>query len=120
MDELKAKQYSIRKYLLSFVELLETIFFLVVCYFFGFSSGLKNISGFLNNYYLTVLVYVLSLSCVFYIFMLPLNFYRSFILEHHFNLSNQNIGNWAQDQVKSFILTLVISLILVGAFYFIV
>ena len=120
MDELKAKQYSIRKYLFSFIELFETIFFLAVFYFFGFSSALKNILGFLNNYYLIVLAYIFSLSCIFYIFMLPLNFYKSFVLEHRFNLSNQNIGNWAQDQIKSFILGLVISLILVGAFYFIV
>jgi STE24 endopeptidase len=49
---------------------------------------------------------------------LPLNIYRSFILEHKFSLSSQKITNWLADQLKAGIISYIISLIVLEVFYY--
>jgi len=46
--------------------------------------------------------YVLLLSLASEIASLPLGFYNGFVVEHRYGLSNESIGGWAIDQIKSF------------------
>lgn len=117
---LKAKRYSNIKYRLAIV---DTLFFLLVLILFqglGLSFGLaKGISDIVSNYYLIIGIYLFIVFILYYILDFPLNLYRSFILEHKFNLSNQKIKDWLVDQFKGLAISFIILLILVGAFYYI-
>ncbi|MDD5432369.1 MAG: M48 family metallopeptidase [Candidatus Omnitrophica bacterium] len=116
----KAKEYSSLKYALV---IIDTIYLLVLLFVFvglGFS---KNLALFVlslsaNNYFV-IPAYLFLLSVIYLFFSFPLNFYGSYYVEHKFNLSNQKLSNWFIDQLKSFILSYIIGLVLLSAFYFI-
>jgi len=54
-----------------------------------------------------VFVYVALLSIVNELVTLPLGFYSGFVLERRYELSNETLGAWLRDQVKSFAIGLV-------------
>lgn len=64
--------------------------------------------------------YTFFLGAIYYLSSFIICFYESFILEHRFKLSNQSFGDWLKDEMKKFILSFVISLILIESFYFVV
>ncbi len=49
----------------------------------------------------TLLLYVVAFLVLISIATLPLDFYEGFVREHAFELSNQTLGKWAADSVKS-------------------
>jgi STE24 endopeptidase len=116
----KAKQYSHLKYSLI---ILETIYLLIILLIF-LGSGL---SRFLEEKLLEFGVsplgllplYLLIILVIYYVISFPLNFYHSYILEHKFSLSTQNIYGWIFDQFKAGIIAYIISIILMSAFYYI-
>src|SRR4030042_3823951 len=116
----RAKKYSSIKYTLS---ILDTIYELLLLWVFlgtGLSRGLAElIVKFTDNSLIIVPVYVLIISCAYYCLSFPENFYRSYVLEHKFSLSTQKISDWLLDQVKAGAISYVISIILIGAFYYI-
>ena len=59
-------------------------------------------------------VFIALSSFIFF----PLNYYSHFYLEHKYDLSNQSFLHWILDGVKSFLLNLIFSLIIVEAVYF--
>ncbi|MCM8797272.1 MAG: M48 family metallopeptidase, partial [Candidatus Omnitrophica bacterium] len=69
--------------------------------------------------YTIIPLYILSIYVGYYILNFPLIFYRSYSLEHKFSLSNQRLRDWFLDQVKSGLISYIVGLVLVGAFYFI-
>ncbi|MFA4842603.1 MAG: M48 family metallopeptidase [Candidatus Omnitrophota bacterium] len=117
-DLTPAKKYSIIKYTLVLVDIGYTL--LLLCSFAGL-----GLSKFLYNYTLKALpvnflllpVYLLTLFVIYGVLAFPLNFYRTFTLEHKFHLSTQNFMDWLQDQLKSGLISFVIGLILLALFY---
>jgi len=116
----RAKKYSSLKYSAA---IFETFYLLLLLFSFlasGYSKSLANIIiSKTGNSFLLLPVYLLAISIGYYVLTLPLSFYHSYILEHKFSLSNQKIKDWIIDQVKAGILTYIIGIILVFAFYFI-
>jgi len=116
----KAKRYSAIKYSLA---ISETIYTLVLLFLFQWSGLTKVIaaliSGIFLNSYIVLSVYILAAYCLYYILTFPLNFYRSFILEHKFSLSKQSLRDWFIDQLKANAISYIISVILLGVFYLI-
>ena len=49
----------------------------------------------------TILLYVVAFVVLTSIATLPLDFYESFVRQHAYGLSNQTLGKWAGDAVKS-------------------
>lgn len=115
----RAKQYSNIKYSL---DIAGIIYSLILIYLF-LKSGLSQcLASSLSTYapkFLCVALYILVASLGYYVLNLPLNFYQSHILEHRFALSTQTLGDWFKDQLKAGAVSYAISLILIGAFYFI-
>jgi STE24 endopeptidase len=66
---------------------------------------------------LVVVVYVVLLSLVNEIGALPLAFYSGFVVERRYGLSNEPLGRWAADAVKSFAVGLLLSVIAASALY---
>jgi STE24 endopeptidase len=57
---------------------------------------------------LAVVLYVVGLSIVTEVLGLPLAFYSGFLLERRYGLSNERLGGWFKDQVKSLAIGLVL------------
>jgi STE24 endopeptidase len=116
----KAKTYAAVKYGLSIAGTVYLI--IILCCFQGFGIA-KILAGYLAGVGLVpVLVfpaYLAVISGAYAILDFPLNFYRSFVLEHNYHLSTQNFINWLKDQLKSGAITYCIGIILFGAFYYI-
>lgn len=106
-----ARKYSNTKYALSILDIAWSLIFLFV--FLGL-----GISRFLADKY-PFPVYFLLIFIIYYLFSFPLNFYQHYIIEHKFSLSNQNIPQWLSDQLKSGIISYIIGIILISAFYLI-
>lgn len=117
---LKAKRYSNIKYRLAILDTLYMLLLLVLFQGLGISVFLANTIGkMINQYYLVIALYLFVIFIVYYILDFPFNLYRSFILEHKFNLCNQKIKDWLVDQFKEIILSFTIFIILVEVFYYI-
>ena len=113
-----AKRYSTIKYVFGIADTFTLVILLLVFQFFGFSSLLAGaLNRLAGNYYLALAGYLCVVYAVYYIMDLPSNFYRSFMLEHQFHLSDQKAGDWLRDQFKSFAISLIIFIILAEAFY---
>jgi len=116
----KARNYSSIKYKLI---ILDIIYIFALLFLFTALGISKILAGWLylltKNRFFVVPIYLGIILITYYLLDLPLNFYRSFILEHKFCLSQQKIRDWLLDQFKSGIIAYVISLILLGSFYYI-
>jgi STE24 endopeptidase len=114
-----AKEYSSLKYALSILDTAYLLVLLVMFLGFGLSKSLVlKLLGATNNYFAVIAVYLLIVSVIYYLLSFPLNFYRSYVLEHKFSLSNQKIKDWLKDQIKVGILSYAIAFILISAFYY--
>lgn len=114
-----SKRYATIKYSLAIVEVI----YLLILLFIFTGSGLSQIlavklSGVIKVNAFIIPAYLLSAYIIYAFSNFPLNLYHSFILEHKFALSKQKIGDWLKDQIKAGLITYLISLILLGAFYY--
>jgi STE24 endopeptidase len=115
-----AKEYSSLKYTLSILEIIYQLVFLFVFLGSGLSKALAvGLLSFNRSPYFIVPLYILVISVLYYLLNLPINFYRSYVLEHRFHLSGQKIKDWLKDQLKAAVLFYIIALILITAFYYI-
>jgi len=116
----KTKKYSSLKYTLAVIDTLFSITLLLIFVGSGISKTLSLwLLKFSKNNFIIVPQYLFLISLGYYLLSLPLNFYSSYILEHQFCLSNQKMKDWLKDQAKAGIVSYLIALILVAAFYYI-
>lgn len=117
-QEKKAKAYNQKKI---FTEIAETIILLVFLVFFmvtGWSSFMKTVwYPVSTSPWIVNGLYTLAFFLVIKIVTFPLDFYSGFILEHHYNLSNQKIGPWLIDQLKELAVISLFSLLIVEIIY---
>jgi len=116
----KAKKYSSIKYTLAIIGYFYILVLLLLFQGLRLSQILTNsLCKFISVNYLIIPAYLLIVYVLYYFLVFPLNFYGSFILEHKFCLSNQKIQDWFKDQIKAEIISYIIAIILIGAFYYI-
>ncbi|MCK4463690.1 MAG: hypothetical protein KAU58_05200, partial [Candidatus Omnitrophica bacterium] len=118
MADDKAKRYAHYKYALFFLDILFTISFLLMYQCF-LSENFKIFSFSVHppNLYIALTIYFTIFSLIYYIFSFPLNFYSSYILEHKFSLSNQNFFDWTKDEFKRTLISFIVYLLIIHAFY---
>jgi STE24 endopeptidase len=80
----------------------------------GASAAMRNLSG---TGPLAIVYYVALLLLLNEIVGLPLAFYGGFLLERRYGLSQETLGRWLLDQVKSFAIGLVLSSICAAILY---
>jgi len=86
--------------------------------FFGWSAGLKSVLLNLTaNEWLLVIAYAAVFGAIYYLITLPLSFYEGFVLPHRFEMSNQTLGDWVSDQVKSLLLGAVLGGLILEIIY---
>src|SRR5436305_13134028 len=120
-DTPQARQYSRIRRWLSVSDTALGVVFLVVLLAAGFTRDLRDLSLHFarEHYVLAVFFYVLLLTLISKALSLPLDVY-SFRLEHRFQLSNQSTKAWVLDEVKGWLVGLVIATLLVELVYWII
>ena len=97
----KAKRYSRIKYTLAITGFIYLLLILLLFQISGLAIWLRaTIIRVFSNQFLLIFVYSLSLCLLYFILNLPLEFYRSYIIEHRFDLSNQRLSDWFSDEEK--------------------
>lgn len=117
-DTPEARAYNRTKRWLAIADFVLGLVFLFVLLATGWTRGLRDLAvrASLESYWFAVFLYVLMLLAASKLLGLGLNIY-SFRLEHHYQLSNQKPGSWAWDQLKGFLVGLVIATIVVELIY---
>ena len=117
-DTPEAREYNRTKRWLEMGDLAIGMGFLVVLLVFGWTNTLrdfaKRIAG--DHYALQLFYYVVLLSLISKLLGLALDVY-GFRLEHRFNLSNQKLGSWIGDQIKGWLLGIVLGAIIAEIVY---
>ena len=117
--DMDAKKYNNIKLFISISKAVLT--FVLVLWFLlsGLSTDLVEfLRGYTENEYLLFIIFVIVTGFGMSVLFFPLNFYSEFILEHKYKLSNQNIWQWAWENVKSTIVGGIIGLPLLLVFYY--
>jgi len=120
-DTPQARQYSRIRRWLSVSDTALGVIFLVVLLAAGFTRDLRDLCfRFAREHYvLALFFYVLLLTLISKALSLPLDLY-SFRLEHRFQLSNQSPKAWIIDEVKGWLVGLVIATLLTELVYWII
>ena len=117
-DSPESSRYNRIKRWLGFADFVVGFGLLVVLLATGWSGTLRDLAerGASQNYSYAVFLYVVMLMLIGKLIGTPLEFY-SFRLEHRYNLSNQKLGSWLWDELKGFLLGLVLATIVVEILY---
>ena len=113
------KKYNRIKLTVQVIEIILTAAFFILLIFTNLSKTFRDCAfGASGNKYMSFLVFVFIIGGIEKIISLPLDFYSGFLLEHKFNLSNQSIFEWFKENVKATLLSLILVLPLLIAFYY--
>src|SRR5437588_6975493 len=118
-DTPESRRYHRIQRRLSLADLGAGLVLLIVLLATGWTGLLRDWAyhGARQNYAVALFFYVGMLSIVSTFLGLPLDFY-GFRLEHRFHLSNQSFASWVWDQIKSWVLTLILGAVLAEIIYF--
>jgi len=120
-DSAEARRYNRIRRWLSVADFAVGLVFLVVLLVTRWSDGLRDLAyrwG-SQNYSLSLFFYLVLLLVISKVLSGGLDYY-AFSLEHRFKLSNQKFGAWVWDEVKGFLLGLVLGSIVVELLYLII
>ncbi len=118
-DSPEAHRYNRIRRWLGVADFVVGFVFLVVLLVTGWSSWLRGLvsrMGF-ENYFLSVFMYLLLLLVISKALGIGLDYY-GFRLERRFKLSTQRFRSWAWDEVKGFLVGLVLGCVVVETLYF--
>jgi STE24 endopeptidase len=118
-DTPEARRYNRIRRWLGITDFLVGLVFLVVLLATRWSDSLRDLAyriGF-QNYSLSLFIYVVLLLAISKALGIGLDYY-GLRLERSFKLSNQKFGSWLWDEVKGFLVGLVLGSIVVELLYF--
>ncbi len=118
-DREKAKRYANQRYLLTGLTSLYWFAFLLLFLMTGASAALKEAAfGVAGAGSGGQALYLVGFILITSVALLPLGYYQGYVVEHRFELSNETIGGWLSDEVKTTALSAVIFVPLgLGAYY---
>lgn len=116
-----AKKYELIHNKLFLLDIILTLAGLIILIVGGIGGVSGRLNGILSicipNIWLKNGAYVVIMIVAYTAFFLPLSYYGGYVLEHRFKLSNQTNSLWIKDKLKGFIVSLVISLLLIEITY---
>jgi STE24 endopeptidase len=118
-DSAESRRYNRIKRWLGISDFAIGIGLLVVLLATGWTGSLRDLAyrGAMQNYTLAVFLYVTMLMVISKLIGLPLDYY-GFRLEHRFHLSNQRTRSWLWDEIKGWLIGLLLATIVVELIYF--
>lgn len=117
-DSPEARRYNRIRRWLGIADFIVGFVFLIVLLITGWSGWLRDLAyrlGF-QNYPLSLFLYLLLLLVISKGLGIGLDYY-GFLLERRFKLSTQRFSSWAWDEVKGFLVGLVLGSIVVEVLY---
>lgn len=120
-DSPDARRYNRIHRGIGFVDALLGLLLMLFLLSTGLTRSLRDLAFGITaeSYVFAVMVYVLFLAVIGKILSLGLDYY-SFRLEHEYHLSNQRLKAWAWDQLKGFIVGLVVAILLTELLYLVI
>lgn len=118
-DSPEVRRYNRIRRWLGIGDFVVGLVFLIVLLVTRWSDSLRDLAyrlGF-QNYSLALFIYIFLLLAISKLLGLALDYY-SFSLEKRFKLSNQTLSAWAWDEVKGFLVGLVLGAVVVELVYF--
>ena len=118
-DSPEARRYNRIRRWLGIADFVVGFVFLIVLLVTGWSDWLRDLAyrlGF-QNYSLSLFMYLLLLLVISKALGIGLDYY-GFSLERRFKLSTQRFRSWAWDEVKGFLVGLVLGTVVVEVLYF--
>ncbi|MBI4551296.1 MAG: M48 family metallopeptidase [Candidatus Latescibacteria bacterium] len=112
------KPYNRQKLILSLTSAVLSAAFLIVLLATGLSSAARDVAIRVSpNPYGALLIYAAVIGLTETLLFLPLSFYRGYILEHRYELSNQTLGRWAIESGKGMLVGIALFTPLLVVFY---
>lgn len=112
----KARKYENEKRLLGLFGSVISLAFILWYYFSGFSHQIAHLEF---SFIWTFLIYVLIFQIISTLIGMPLGYYSGYVHEHKWGFSNYTHKTWALDQLKSFLVGLVLFPLLLGLLYWV-
>jgi len=110
----KAKVYEWSGRKLGLWGMLVSGVFNLIFYFTGLSSVVANWNA-VSSVVLVFIIYMLIYAGIQEVIGLPLSYISGFVIEKNYGFSNQTRREWFKEHLKSFIVSLVLSIIIFGA-----
>jgi len=115
----KADRYANIKYTLAIADILYTLLLLLALQLSGMNVVLKfAVSSIASSLVIQVALYAVAIFILYSLLTFGLDLYRSFVVEHYFGLSKQNLSSWILDYLKGNALGLLFFVILIESFFF--
>ncbi|MEJ2354729.1 MAG: M48 family metallopeptidase [candidate division WOR-3 bacterium] len=114
----KAKVYEWIRRKIGLWSMLLSGVFNILFYFSGFSHRIASTSIF-PSVILVFIFYMFIYAGIQEIISLPISYLSGFVIEKKYGFSNQTRGEWVKEHGKSFLVSLVISIIIFGALIYI-
>ncbi len=116
----QSNSYLKKKITISVTGEVLSIIYLSVLAFTGAVAPFIVLANVAPNIYMSFIIFVFAVGILLSIVKFPLDYYGEFVLEHRFDLSNQNFGKWFSRKLKAALVGAVLGLIILTAFYFLV
>jgi len=114
----RAKAYQTKRNWLRLYNLLLTLAILELVILFRWTDMFYSWAAVISSRpYVMLSIYFLFFSIYLLILSLPLDFYSGFMLEHEYQLSNQNFRGWLAEFIKQIVLSFAMMLALVILLY---
>ena len=99
LEDTNAREYESTKNRLFVIQIFYLFALLSIFLFFGFSQSLANnlISHYgSDSWFITNISYIALVILGISVFLFPFSYYRGYVLESYYNLSNQSLccGDW--------------------------
>ena len=115
----RAKAYSSSKRILSLCSTALSVVFFLGFIFTGGSNLIARFSFSISkNVYFSAIIFIIIIGGLLELILFPLNYARSFRIEHSFGLSRQNFYSWVIDYIKGLLLSGILFLTMFVIFYF--
>jgi len=115
----RAKKYARVRYQLAIIDMVYTLFLLLILQMSGVNVTLKSLCFKFTPYEVfRVALYSAALFIGYGILTFHIDLYRSFLLERKFSLSRQKITSWLMDHIKGNLLGFFVFIILMECFFF--
>jgi STE24 endopeptidase len=114
----QAKEYARIRRRLWLVDTVFSAVYALLWLFLGWATALRDwLTGFTENPWLLVPLFVAVFGGIYTLINLPLSYYSGFVLPHRFGQSNQSFRDWTIDQLKGLAVGAPLGLILLELLY---